>query len=292
MTTTTKTETPTAAMLARLAALDMAPDFGHMAEILPWSEASRVGSFELPGSVINIVTMAAHLGEQAAGNVKPQPPANAVLAILAGGDVDEAIAADAAYAAAVARHTERARLLLAATGRLQSEALAAFVPHRDSLVVGPLRESVAALLKQAKSQAKTLQAFAPNFEPALLAEGNAEELETWRRSRQVQRDFEVMLRAWSTSWFAATRHGRGTIELQFYPVRPGLWYAWTDPLAVPDESLRIGRDVEVLRIAAAPSEYRLLAPCEFQPVLAAADAANPPTETTSAALLMRRLVCT
>jgi hypothetical protein len=290
---TTKTETPTQALLARLPAGEPVLPHAHMNELDPFLAAARVGGFELPPEALELVTKALHLAELNEAHVKPPDHhMTDVHRLLSGASTAAIFDADDAHAHAMSRWERAGELLIAARGHLAGECGEMFGAIRDDLIAGPLRAAVADLLKKARSQAKTLQAFAPDFGPALLAEGNAKELQTWRDSRHLQADFEVLVRAWKTSWYQATRAGRGTVDLQFYPVRPGLWYAWTDPLAVPDESLRLGHDAEVLRIAAAASSYQLLAPSEFQQVLAAADAANPPTEATSAATMSRRLVCT
>jgi hypothetical protein len=295
MTTTTPTTTPTAAMLDRLAEIGRRVDFGHGNELEPHLAAAAAGGYELPDAALAVAAQGIRLSELHRNHVKPAPWKYANLeALLSGGiPIDAVLDGDDAHAAAMRRWERAGELLIAASSHLAGECNDVFAPIRDQLITGPLRAAVADLLKQAKSAAGKLQAFAPDFPPTLLADGNAEELETWRASRLLQRDFNLMLAAWRTSWYRATRiAGRaGELGRQFRPMRAGLWYAWTDPLAVPDERLRLGIDSEILRVATVPVEYRLIAPSEFTSVYNAAEAANPANEATSVADQLRRFVC-
>lgn len=292
MTTTTKTETPTAAMLSRLEAADLHVDaFGNGTELLSWLEASRVGgAFELPQEILDVAAMGLHLAALNKAHVKPlDHHVTDVDRLLAGASTGDILDADD-QAAHTRNHWERgSSLLVAAQGKLASDAAGVFIPNRDDLITGPLRQAVADLLKQAKSQAKTLQAFAPDFGPALLADGSPAEMQAYRASRRLQADFETLTKAWRVSWARATIKG-GTVEMQFHPARPGGYFAWTVPDDVHDERLRLGHDVEILRIAASPVEYRLLAPAELAPLIAQLEATLP-AERKPAWQLVRRGVC-
>jgi len=291
---TAATTTPTAALLARLPVGEPLLPYAHMNELDPWLAAARVGGFELPPEALELVEKAQHLATLNEAHVKPPDHrATDVHRLLSGASLADIFDDDDAAAFARSRWERAGELLIRARDHLAGECGDVFGRARDELVRVQLRDAVAALLDRASDAATKLRRFAPDFgEAALLAEGNAKELSTWRDSRRLQADLETMLRAWSTSWWQATRHGRGTVAVDFHPNSAGFLFAWTTPGDVQDERLMLGRDTEILRIATAPSEYRLLAPCEFQQVIAAADRDHPPTETTSAAASMRRLVCT
>ena len=260
--------TPTTTAIARLAAIDPPPDFGPGNELVPWLAAAAAGSFELPGDVLVVVAMAAHIGEEEAANVRPKPHrAGDVEAILSGAAADKVIAGDAAHAAAVARHDERERLLLAARRLLKGKVNEAFVPCRDSLIRVELREAVNNTMVKAREAAAKLGRFAPGYsEGELLGNGTIKELDVWRASRQLQSDFETLVAAWRASWSAATVKGQA-VGREYLPLRPGGYYCWADPDPITDDALRYGHDSEVLRVVVAGSEYRLLAPSELLPLV-------------------------
>ena len=285
--------TPTAAALARLAAIDPPPDFGGPAnELQPWLAAAAAGRFELPESIIGVVAMAAHVAEEQAANVKPQAHrAGDIDVILHGASVDEVIGADAAHVAALTRHNERERLLLSARRVLQGKVAEGFVPVRDSLIRVELRAAVAELLDKTRRLAGKMGRFAPNFdESELLAAGTAAELQAWRASRDLQADLETFIAAWRASWSAATGKGQA-VGREYAPQRAGGYYAWADPEAVTAEALRLGHDSEVLRIATAASEYRLLAPSEVVALVDRMAADLPDNAPKPASWLVRAGVC-
>jgi hypothetical protein len=281
-------------MFDRLAAVDEPlVKFGHMNEIAPWLDAACVGGFELPPDALDLVKKALHLATLHERHVKPLEHRTVnVDRLLAGATTADIFDADDAAAFARTRWERAGELLIAAEGHLAAECDGVFGPIRDGLIVGPLRETVADLLKQAKSAAGKLQAFAPDYPPALLETANQSELTTWRQSRQLQRDFDVLVRAWSTSWYQATCHrGRaGELGTQFNPSRPGGWFVWTAPDEVQDDGLKSGRDTEILRIASAGSSYQLLSPGGLMPLIAEIQATLPP-EHAPAWQMVRHGVC-
>ena len=286
---TTTTTTTTAAALARLAAITPAPDLGPGNELTPWLAAAAAGSFELPAPILDVVTMAAHLAEQSAANVRPGAHhAGDVKRILHGAAVDDVIAADGAHRAALARHDERERLLLAARRLLQGTINEAFTPTRDNLIRGELREAVAGIIGKAGKAAEKLGRFAPGYhEGELLGAGTAKELDVWRESRQLQRDFEVLITAWLTSWGAATGRQQA-VGREYAPQRAGGYYCWLSPDDVVDEDVRLGRDVDVLRLSTAPSTYRLLAPSELMPLIDTITAGLPEGAPKPASQIVRQ----
>jgi hypothetical protein len=293
MSPATKTETPTAAILDRLAADSPALPFGHMNEIVPWLAAARVGGFELPPEVLDLVTKALHLATLHETHIKPLEHRTAnVDRLLKGVSTADIFDDDDAAAFAKSRWERAGAMLIAAQGHLTGECLGVFDLSRDSLITNELREAVADLMKQAKSAAGRLTAFAPDYPPALLAEGNAKEMEVWRQSRRLQDDFTTLVRAWRTSWYQATRHRghAGELGTQFNPSRAGAWFAWVTPDDVTDERLRLGQDTEVLRIAAAESSYELIAPSALMPLIDALQTTLPP-EHAPAWQMVRRGVC-
>jgi hypothetical protein len=287
-------ETPTKAMLDRLAAVDEPlVKFGHMNEIAPWLDAARVGGFELPPDALDLVTMALHLATLHERHVKPLEHRTVnVDRLLAGATTADILDADDAAAFARTRWERSGQLLIAAEGHLAGECLGVFGPIRDSLITGPMRETVATLLTAAGKAAEKLKRFGPDFPPALLAEGDAKEIETWRQSRHLQRDFDVLVTAWQTSWYQATCHQghAGELGTQFNPSRPGGWFVWTAPDDVQGDGLKSGQDTEVLRIASAGSSYQLLSPGELMPLLAAIEATLP-ADSRPAWQLVRDGVC-
>jgi hypothetical protein len=277
-------------MLERLAAANVPPTFGHMNEIEPWLAAAQVGKFELPPEALDLVTQGLHLGRLHTENAAPPAYRDKdVEKLLAGATLAEILDADDDHARAEDRHNRGVTLLIGADGLLEGVARDVFLPLRDDLITGPLREALAALLKEARKAADKLKRYAPDFGPALLADGSPSELEVWRDSRRLQADLETFQQAWLVSWYQATSR-RAPVGPEFFPQRPGGYFVWTNAEAVTPEALRLGHDVEVLRIAAAPSEYRLLAPSELQPLIAALQADSQP-EGPSASYRIRRGVC-
>ena len=283
---------PTKAAFERLAKLDRPPVFGHMSEVEPWLAAGVAGGFELPDSVLEVVSKGEHLAALHAVHVKPAPHRDSdVDKLLAGATLNEILDADDRAAAVFAHWQRGGTLLIAADGHLAGEAADVFSPHRDSLIVGPLRQATAALLREAKAAAAKLERFHPDYPPGLLSEATMPELEVWRASRSLQSKLETLLTAWQTSWYAATHPQRGPIGPEFYPSRAGSYYAWRNPELVNPETLRLGHDVEILRIVTAPSDYRLLSPSELLPLIDAIENGLPPTETADGRILVRRGVC-
>lgn len=299
-TTTTSNKSATAAVIDRLAALETTPAWGHMGELPVWLDAAAVGRFELPDSVITVAKTALHLAHERSLIVRPsaRKPADPD-ALLAGVTVANILDGDDEHARATSRSERAEALLLAAESALTHSQRDAFLTVRDSLIVNELRAAVGELMEKAKRAAGALAAFGPDYPPALLSEGNAKQLDQWRQSRQLQHDLEVLTHAWQTSWFQATRSGLGTTGVgpALYPQRAGGHYCWVSPDQVNPEALRLGIDSEVLRIATAPSEYRLLAPGELPTLIAELDAAAPRDSrgvsiaTTSGHQLVRRGMC-
>jgi hypothetical protein len=285
--------TPTAAALDRLGKIEPAPSFGHGNELEPWLKAASVSGFELPPDVLDVIDVAAHWAEEQVANTPPKPHiVGDVKAILAGASVVSIIDADAAHAAAVARYDTRAALLLAASRRLQGMVAAGFAPTRDGLIRVELRQAVADVLAEAAKAAKSLRKFAPAYsEAALLASGSPAELAVWRGSRQLQANFATLVAAWRASWSRATAHGTGTIDRAYLPMRPGGFFSWVAPDDVQDERLRLGHDSEILRIATAPSEFRLAAPSEIVALVEKMTADLPQDSPRPAWMIVRSGVC-
>ena len=273
--TQTIAESPTALSAAQLEAI--AENFGHMNEITPHLAAAQVGGYELPPEALDLVAKALHLQRLYELNVRPPDHHDTDCGrLLSGASTDDVLNADDAAAFAKSRWERSGSLLIAARGKLAGQEAGVFKAERDGLITGPLRHTMAAVLKEAKTAAGKLEKFAPDYPPSLLESANQAELTVWRHSRQLQRDFDVLVRAWKTSWYRATRHGTGVLELHFYTQKAGGWFCWQDPEAVVDPELRYGRDAEVLRVATAGSSFQLVAPCEFHPMLDALQATFPP----------------
>jgi hypothetical protein len=288
-TKTTASPTATAKMLERLSAVDPAPDYGHMNELLPWLQASRVGAFELPAECLDLAAQGLHLADLTRAHVRPlEHRTRNVDRLLRGASVADIFDADDAVATTRARWERGSELLVAAAGHLAAECGGVFAPIRDSLIRNEMREAVATLLAEAGTVAERLRRFAPDFPPALLESANEAELKLWRRSRQLQRDLETLIAAWQTSWHAATHIGTPVVKLEFNPARAGGWFAWTAPDDVQDESLRLGHDTEVLRVATAGSSYRLLSPDALMPLIAQLEAALPDGAHMPAWQMVRR----
>ena len=287
MTTTIKTS-PTTAAYERLTKLSTPPDFGHQSEVPVWL-AAAAGSFELPPEVLAVVDRGLHLAELYAANVRPAAHRDTdPEALLSGARIEHILDADDDHARAEARYHRGETLLLAAGGHLEGEARDCFAPIRDNLIRNELREAVAQVLAEARKAADALRRFAPDYPPRLLSEGNADELQVWRDSRELQRRLDLYHAAWMASWRWAV-FARGDVDLR--PQRPGGYFAWTDPDAIKSHDLRVGIDREVLRIAAQPSEYRLLAPSELMPLHDRMEADLGPHPAHNAVHLIRKGVC-
>ena len=216
--------------------------------------------------------MAVHLAKERASIVRP--PAHRDLnveKVLAGATVDEILRADDAAAGAFRWWERQEQLHIAASTNLPHTSRDTFATIRDGLIAGPLRQAVAALLTKATALAQELAAFAPGFDAGeILDSGTPVEIDAYRDSRQLQSHLETLTAAWKASWMLGApldyRPGSG---------RPGGHLCWVNPGAVRDVNLRDGRDAEILRIATAGSEYRLLAPGELEPLIAGLDAALP-----------------
>jgi len=276
--------TDTQATLSRLAAADSPLSLSRLGEVEPWLAAAAMGGFELPDDVLAIVVQAEHLAAESAAIVDPpqHQPAD-VQALLAGRTVVEILETDERASAAISRRDRARSLVTAAEGLLVALARDAFAPHRDALVVGPLREAVAALLTRARKMADKLKAYAPDYGDSLLAGGSPAELKLWRDSRSLNRDLDILQQAWRASFSASGP--------DLHPQRPGGYFAWTDPQAVRVADLRLGHDREALRIAAERGEYRLLSPSELEPLLAKMDRTLPQNAPTNARGLVRADVC-
>jgi hypothetical protein len=251
--------------------------------------AAEAAGFELPAAILDVVGVAAHCAQERASCAPPKPHVvGDVKAILAGASVLSIIDADAAHAAAVARWERANELLQHGARLLEGMAGQAFVGCGDDLIRNELRQAVADVLDRVREVTKHLRKFAPDFnEAALLAKGTTTELDCWRSSRELQATFDTLVMAWLTTWRASTGRGR-ELGPEFCPTRAGAWYAWVTPDDVQDERLRLGHDVEVLRVASASSPYRLIAPSELAPLLEVIDAALPKDAPRNARVLVRR----
>jgi len=276
--------TDTQATLSRLATADSPVPLSHLGEVEPWLAAATTGDFELPADVLAIVVQAEHLAAESATIVHPpqHQPAD-VHALLEGQTVEEILETDDLASAAISRRDRALSLVRSAEGLLVALARDAFAPHRDALVVGPLREAVAALLTRAREMADKLKAYAPDYGDNLLAGGSPAELKLWRDSRILNRDLDIFQQAWRASFSASGP--------DLHPQRPGGYFAWTDPQAVRVADLRLGHDREALRIAKEQGEYRLLSPSELEPLLAEMDRTLPRHSPTNARGMVRADVC-
>ena len=258
---------PAAEMLARLEAAELTTDlFGNGTELLPYLRAAKVGGgFELPQEVLAVAEQGLHLARlqqaHSANAPAPHKPGD-IKRILAGGTPEEIMDADDVALVAKARHDRAGNLLIAARQQLAGMSGAAFGPHREALVTGPLRESVASLLADAKAKATTLKRFAPDYGPALLGDGNPAQLQAYRASRQMNADMAVLTAAWRASWVAASKDK--SVAREFVPQRAGTWYCWVAPDDVHPDAVRLGTETDILRLATvASTEYRLASPSEI-----------------------------
>jgi hypothetical protein len=290
-TTTATTQTATAVAAGYLPAI--AENFGHGAELPVHLQAAVVGGYELPEEALELVAKALHLAKLHEGHVKPPEHRTVDTArLLAGASTAQIFEADAVNAEALLRWEKAGELLIAARGKLAGMELDLFRgPLRDELIAGPLRSAMAALLKEAKIAAGKLEKFAPDYPPALLEQASDKDLAIWRQSRILQSDFDVLVRAWLTSWTRATRSGTGSVELHFSTEKAGGYFAWVSPDDVADPDVRYGRDTEVLRVATAGSTYRLISPAEFKPMIADLQATLPADGHVQAWQLVRQNMC-
>ncbi len=258
-------ESPTKATLDRLAGVNLSV-LGPSNEAEPWLACARACGFELPPQVLALVDTAARLAAEHAAWTPPPPHKDAdAMALLAGATVAEILAADDEAARLKSRFDRASRLLIAADGSLETICRDTFAPIRGQLIAGPLREAVASVLENARQLAAKLERFHPGYPAGLLEEASTKEIDAWRASRKLQSDLEKLQAAWLVSF-------RKAVDRDFKADRPGGFFAFLDPEVVTPEALRLGYDVEVLRIAAAPSEYRLLAPSELMPLIDSIDA--------------------
>ncbi len=253
--------------------------------------AAAAGNFELPAEVLAVVEKGFHLAALHAALLKPPAHrATNVERLLDGAATDEILAADDAAAFAMARWERAGALLIAADGYFGGLSGEAFGPIREGLIVGPLREAVAAVLEDAREVSIRLKAYAPDYPTGLIVKGSMEEIEAWRESRQLQAKLDTYQRAWQASWSRATA-ARDWPFADLRPQRPGGYFAWLEPEAVKNQPVRVGQDREILKIAAAPSEYRLLAPSELAPLVTTMDADLGPKPAFGARHIIHREVC-
>ena len=204
---------------------------------------------------------------------QPQDPHH----LIGGASPAEVLKADDEHAAALAQYQREMEVLSRGEAAWEASERDAFDLVRDELIRGPLRTAIEELMDKAGEAAHKLEKYAPIYEAPLLAKGSTADIETWRQTRQMQDDLEVLRAAWLASSRREYVHRvpRRPLGHQFRPERAGGWYAWTNPDAVTDEALRLGRDREILRIARADSEYRLIASSELVQVIADLDAKAP-----------------
>jgi hypothetical protein len=286
---------PAAAMLARLEAAELTPDlFGNSTELLPYLRAAAISpGFDLPADCLAVAEQGLHLAQlqqaHSANAPSPHQPGG-IKRILAGGTPEEILDAEDVALVAKARHERAWHLLLAARQQLAGMSGAAFAPHRESLVTGPLREKVASLLAEAKAKAATLKKFAPDYGPALLNDGNPTQLLAYRASRQMNADLAVLTAAWRASWVAASKDK--SVAREFVPQRAGTWYCWVAPDDVHPDAVRLGTDADILRLATvASTEYRLASPSEILAVVDQMTADLPQDAPRPARMIVRSGVC-
>ncbi len=246
------------------------------AELVAWLQASTVAGFALPASIQPLVDSACHLQDQRAALRRPEPgpahPAEGMLNQTAA-QIRKATEEAATNAAHYAADMD---MIVKGEGVLGWTCEDVFREERDGLIRGPLRDAIAVVLSEAAKVADKLAHHAPFADRQLLLNATPEELQLWRDSRTPQATLATLQRTWLLSFGRSAVRG-GVVDPGLRPERPGGYFAWVDPEAVPDDGLRLGHDTDILRIASAPAEYRLLAPSELQPLIDEMNAALPGT---------------
>jgi hypothetical protein len=258
-------------------------------ELLGWLRASIAGGFELPETVRDLVAEAAHLRLQRLGLARPAEAAllaEAVLTMTA----SEVVAANDAASAAAAQYVREVEIVTAGEASLGWRCEDVFREERDGLICGPLRDAVSAIILEASTIAAALSHYAPVYVDGLLTAGSPDELKWWRESRKLQSTLDILHHTWTLSFGRSCMSG-GVIDYTCRPQRPGGFYVWRDAWAVESEPLRYGQDREVLRVASAASQYRLIAPCEFSGVVDELSHNVPPGAPFAGVALVKWKVC-
>jgi len=236
----------------------------ELPELVSWLRAAHAGNFALPPAVVDLAEQALSLAQQreTLGRRPLADPMSASV-LLTGIPAADAAKINARTLAAAEEWDRQAKLLTDAITYLPFHSDDVFKVERDRLIAQELRRAVAAALGEARPITEKLSKYGPGFKDGLLGQGTAAELGLWRESRVLHGRLDTLSAAWQQSmWRALTRD-----LAQLRPLRPGGWYCWSNPDAITDESLRLGHDREVLSIVAQPSEYKLIAPGEIQPLI-------------------------
>ena len=143
---------------------------------------------------------------------------------------------------------------------------------------------MAETLKDARKVARKLEAYAPSYSAALLAEGSERELNLWRSSRELQSRFDTLRDAYLLSVSAE-------LEAGMRPQRAGGYFAWSNPDAVHPAELRLGQNAEVLAVATAPSGYDLRTAAEVLALIDEMQSTLPPSAPANARTIVRMGVC-
>lgn len=274
----TVADSPTKDAYERASKLEQPIPWGHGNEVEPHLASAVANGYELPAEVLAVVEKGFHLANLHATLVKPSDHrATDVHKLLDGATVDEILTADDEATFARQRWERGISLLIAADSVMAGMCNEAFAPVRDGLIRNELRTAVNQLLVEARKAAAGLKKYAPAFAEAdLLAEGNPAELGHWRASRILQAKFDLLLKAWLTTWSAVTGRGK-ELGYEYAPHRAGRYFCWLEPDSIADEALRFGLDGEILHVASErASEYRLLAPADLMPLIDEIQAGLPP----------------
>lgn len=215
-----------------------------------WRDTIAAG-VDLPEQLLDLFAeadrLAAELAELEHPAAAAPSPVHAVLAGRNAGDAQHA----AAQAATAGADLEQQRQTLRAAADIVDTRIRRWIDaNRDALIVEHLRPAVEQLLADARPLAVELERFAPAFDPATIAgAATAEQLEAWRRSRELAERFAVLLEAWRRSWQLATASQGGRQAPGYLrPDAPGGLHAWERPRSVDDVNVRDGRNVELLAV--------------------------------------------
>lgn len=227
-------------------------------EYRAWLEAADALDLTLPDRVTEALANMRHaeaeLERLRSGDRQPAPEARVLVA--EGQVADAAVGAQHEHEQHEAAHAaeldaaEQARSL--ATNRVQSQV----ARHREVLVAEVARPAVTELVEEAATLAHKLARFAPRYDPSTVAtKGGKAELDSWRRSRELDHALQAAIAAWHASWTAATsrsgsggRGGAPTWPAEYKPGLAGGLHAWLHPHAVLDVDTRDGVETDVLHV--------------------------------------------
>ncbi|MEX2659711.1 MAG: hypothetical protein WD232_08440 [Acidimicrobiales bacterium] len=240
------------------------------------------GGVTLPAELVKLYDRLERLeAEQVKVEAANAERENAVDLLLKGAGVDEAVTVARASEVNHELLTEK-RKVAAQAVRLAREGVARWVgAHRDELIVDRLRPVVATVIADATKLLPKLDGYAPDYDPARIAEeAPPAVVAAYRESRTLNDTFGTLLTAWWSSWTRATSTqsgGAAQVPAHLRVDEPGGLHVWERPLEVTDTEIRDGRNHDVLAVAtwAEVGGYRLAGGQEVLDIVQAGRVENP-----------------